>query len=54
MARSKDGTLYVALSECHVIGRLSKELQLTLVAGKEGERGYQDGDSQEARFHHPW
>lgn len=54
MTRHRDGTVYVSLSNNHVIGTLCTEtLKFTLLAGKMNERGHKDGTAEESRFSEP-
>eukprot|EP01118_Nematostelium_gracile_P001993 TRINITY_DN12070_c0_g1_i2.p1 TRINITY_DN12070_c0_g1~~TRINITY_DN12070_c0_g1_i2.p1 ORF type:complete len:287 (-),score=60.64 TRINITY_DN12070_c0_g1_i2:48-908(-) len=53
IARGRDGTVYVSNSDDHVVGKLSPDLQFTLLAGRKNEPGFSDGNGTQALFNTP-
>eukprot|EP01118_Nematostelium_gracile_P014637 TRINITY_DN5757_c0_g1_i3.p1 TRINITY_DN5757_c0_g1~~TRINITY_DN5757_c0_g1_i3.p1 ORF type:complete len:320 (-),score=52.19 TRINITY_DN5757_c0_g1_i3:69-1028(-) len=49
----RDGTIYYSRSDKNVIAKVTTDLQLTIIAGKEGQSGFHDGLGEEALFSEP-
>lgn len=52
LTRGKDGTVYVTTKD-HCVAELSKDLELTILAGQTNSVLLQDGVGQDASFHNP-
>lgn len=51
---TKSGSMYLADRNYHVLRKRSTKGTFSVIAGKEGESGYQDGSAKNARFQSPW